>query len=113
MPPQVAIPAEHLAAGGAVVRFDVRVREKMGLQVASLVETPCAHGTFVRRFLHVQDLVHGQGPALTESFSTLGAFERFFLAVDVPATDRSIFPLSIIELAEDNLIISRNWRKSV
>ena len=86
MPPEVAVPAEHFAAGGTVVRLDVRVREKVGLQVAPLVETPGAHGTLVRRLLHVEDLVHREGPALAESFAALRAFERLLLAVDVPGT---------------------------
>lgn len=33
VPPQVAIPAEDFAAGGAVVRLDVGVGQKMGLQI--------------------------------------------------------------------------------
>lgn len=53
MPPEVAVPAEHLAAGCTMVRFDVRVREKVGLQVAPLVETSGAYGTLMGRFLHV------------------------------------------------------------
>lgn len=89
MPSEVAVPAEHLAAGRAMVRLDVRVREKVCLQVAPLIETPGADRTLVRRFLHVQDLVDSQGPALAESLAALRAFERLFLAVDVPATDRT------------------------
>lgn len=86
MPPQIAIPAKDLAAGGAMIRLNVRVREKMGLEVAPLIEAPGTDGAFVRRFLHVQNLVDSQRPALTESFAALGTFERFLFAVDIPAT---------------------------
>jgi len=48
MSPQVAVPAKHLAAGGAMIRFDVRVREKMSLQVAPLIETSGTDRTLVR-----------------------------------------------------------------
>lgn len=61
----------------------VRVREKMRFQVASLVEASRANWTFVRRFLHVQDLVNSQSPALTKSFSAFAALEGFLLAMDV------------------------------
>lgn len=90
VPPQVAVPTEDLAAGGTVVGLDVRVRQEMCLQVAPLIEAPGADGTLVRRLLHVEDLVHRQGPALAESFSAFRAFERLFLAVDVPGNKPSL-----------------------
>lgn len=86
VPPQIAVPAKDLAAGGAMIRLNVRVREKMSLEVAPLIEAPGADGTLVRRFLHVQNLVDSQRPALTESLAALGALERFLLAVDIPIT---------------------------
>lgn len=92
VPPQIAISAEDLAAGGAVIGLNIRVREKMRLQVAPLIETPGADGTLVRRLLHMQNLVDSQRPALTESFATLGAFERFLLAVYVPVISQMILP---------------------
>jgi len=69
-----------------MIRFDVRVREKMSLQVAPLIETSGADRTLVRRLLHVQDLVHRQSATLAEALAAFGALERFLLAVDVPAT---------------------------
>lgn len=84
---QITVPAEDLAAGGAVIGLDVRVREKVSLQVAALIETTRADRTLVRRLLHVQNFVNSQGPALAKSFAALGAFERFLFAVDVPAIE--------------------------
>lgn len=37
----------------------------------------------MRRFLHVEDLVHGEGARLTETLAALVAFERFLFAVNV------------------------------
>lgn len=59
--------------------------EKVGLEVGALVERAIAHRTFVGRLLHVKDLVNCESPRLTETFTTLGTFKWFFLAVDVPA----------------------------
>lgn len=85
VPPQVAVPAEHFAARGTLVRLVVCVSEQVGLQVAALVEASSAHRTLVRGFLHVKDLVHRQGAALAETLAALAAFERLLFAVDVPA----------------------------
>lgn len=96
MSSQITVPAEDLAAGGAVIGLDVRVREKMSLQVAALIETPRADRALVRRLLHVQNLVNSQGPALAKSFAALGAFERFLFAVNVPAIEEKttiFFPI--------------------
>lgn len=68
-----------------MIRLDVRVRKQMSLQVAPLIKTPGADGTFVRRLLHMQNFVDGQCPALAKSFTALGAFKRFLLAVYIPA----------------------------
>lgn len=84
MPPQITVSAKHFAALRTVVRFDVRVGQQVRFQVGSLVERPTANGTFVRRLLHVQDLMDGQSARLTKTFATLGALERFFLAVYIP-----------------------------
>lgn len=89
--PQVAVPAKDLAAGGAMIRLNVRVSEKMGLEVAPLIEAPGADGALVRRFLHVQNLVDSQRPALTESLAALGALERFLFAVNIPVEKRETF----------------------
>lgn len=74
-----------------MVRLDVRVREQVGLEVAPLIKASGADRAFVRRLLHVEDLVDGQGSALAESFAALAALERLFLAVDVPAARRKCF----------------------
>lgn len=76
VPPQITIPAEDFAAGGAMIRLNIRVREKVSLQVAPLIKTPRTDGTFVRRLFHMQNLVDGQCPALAKSFTALGAFKR-------------------------------------
>lgn len=55
----------------------------MCLQVGPLVETATAHGTLVRRLLHVQNLVHGQGARLAEALAALGALEWLLFRVDV------------------------------
>lgn len=83
--PQITIPAEDFAAGGAMVRLNIRVRKKMCLQITPLIKTPGTNGTFVRRFLHMQNFVDSQCPALAKSFAALGAFKRFLLAMYIPA----------------------------
>lgn len=60
-----------------------RVRQKMRLQIAPLIKAAIANRTFVRRLLHVQNLVNRQRPALTKSLAAIGAFERLLLAVYV------------------------------
>lgn len=105
MSPQVAVPAEDLAAGSAMIRLDVRVREKMGLEVAPLIEAPGADGALVRRFLHVQNLVDSQRPALTESLAALGALERFLFTVDIPVKKKeNCFSLGISRLISLQII---------
>lgn len=84
VPSEVAVPAKHLAAVGTVVRFDVCVGEKVGLEVGTLVKRPSTRGTLVGRVLHVQDLVHRKGPRLAEALATLQALERLLLRVNVP-----------------------------
>lgn len=86
VPPQVAVSTKHLAARGALVRLVIRVGEKVGLEVAALVEASRAHRAFVGRLLHVEDLVHGQCTALAETLAALAALERLLLAVNIPAT---------------------------
>jgi hypothetical protein len=48
----------------------------MGFEIRTLIETAVADGTFVRRFFHVEDFVHGQSATLTKSFPAFDAFER-------------------------------------
>lgn len=60
MPAKVAVPAEHFTARRAVVRLDVGVRQQVRFQVGPLVKAPAAHRALVRRFLQMQDLVHGK-----------------------------------------------------
>lgn len=62
VPAEVAVAAELLATIGAVVRLDVGVGEEVGLEVRPLVEGPAAGGTLVRRVVHVEDAVDGEGP---------------------------------------------------
>lgn len=84
VPAQVAVPAEHFAARGAVVGLDVGMGQQVGLQVGPLVEAPAAHRTLVRRFLQMEDLVDGQSTGLAEPFAALQALERFLLGMDIP-----------------------------
>lgn len=90
VPPQVAVPPEHLAAVGTVERFDVGVRQEVGLEVAPLVEGSAAGGALVGRLLHVEGLVDGQGSRLAEAFTALSALEGFLLGMDVPGIVRTI-----------------------
>lgn len=61
----------------------VGVGQKMRLEIRSLIEAAVAHGAFVRRFFHVQDLVNGQRSTLAESLAALDAFEWLLLRVNV------------------------------
>jgi len=88
--PKVATAAEEFGTAGTFVGLVVGVGEQVGLEVGALVETAAAHRTLVRGLLHVQDLVHGQSPRLTEPLATLSAFERLLLRVDVPATETAV-----------------------
>ena len=90
--PEITVAAKDLAALVALVRFVVRVREEVGLQVGPLVEAPLANGAFVGGLLHVQDLVHGQGSGLTEPLAALRALERLLLRVDVAVVPEMILP---------------------
>ena len=90
--PKVATAAEEFGAAGTLVGFVVGVGEQVGLEVGALVETAAAHRTLVGGLLHVQDLVHGQSPRLTEPLATLCALERLLLRVDVPATETAVKP---------------------
>ena len=84
---EVAIAPKHFATRTTLVGLVVGVGKQVGLEVGALVETAAAHRTLVGGLLHVQDLVHGQSPRLTEPLATLSALERLLLRVDVPATD--------------------------
>lgn len=66
----------------------------MSLEIAPLIKASGADRALVRRLLHVQDLVNGQGPALAESLAAFGALERLLLAVDVPA--EGVFSISTL-----------------
>ena len=57
--------------------------EEVGLEVGPLVEAPLTDGAAVRRLLVVEDLVHGQGAVLAETFTTIIALERLLFGVDV------------------------------
>ena len=59
------------------------VCEEVGLEVGPLVEAPLTDGAAVRRLLVVEDLVHGQGAVLAETFTTIIALERLLFGVDV------------------------------
>ena len=66
--------------------------EQVGLQVGPLVEASLADGTSVRTFLHVEDLVDGQGSRLAEAFPTVVALEGLLLGVDVPVVTQVVLP---------------------
>ena len=87
---QVTVPSKHFAAVGAVVGFDVRVGQQVGLEVAPLVEASAASRTLVRRIFHVQDLVDGQCPRLTKPLATLVALEGLLFGMNVPTIDKII-----------------------
>lgn len=92
--PQITISPKNFSATIAFVRFMIGMGKQVGFQVGSLVERPGADLAFVRRLFHMEDLVHGQGPGLAESFAALVAFERFFLRMDVSVTEiKSVTPL--------------------
>lgn len=82
--PQITIASEDLAARRTLVRLVIGVRQQVRLQVGPLVEAAIAHGTLVRRLLHVQNLVHGQSARLAESLAALEAFEWLLFRVNVP-----------------------------
>lgn len=74
----------------------------MSLEVAALVEATRADGTFVRRFLHVQDFVNRQGTTLTETLAAFVAFEGFFLAMNIPEgkRDEEIIVFRILKISK-------------
>ena len=61
----------------------VVVRKQVGLEVAALIEAARADRTLVRRLLHVQNLVHREGPTLTETLAALVTLERLVFTVNV------------------------------
>ena len=71
MSTEITIATEDFPTLVAFVGFVVGMSEEVSLQVGSLVETSPANGTLVRRFFHVQDLVHGQGTRLAEALAAL------------------------------------------
>lgn len=83
MPTQIAVSSEHFATSQAMIGFDVGVRQQMGLEVRTLIETALANGALVRRLLHVENLVNGQGARLAEAFAAFQAFERFLFRMNV------------------------------
>ena len=91
MAPQITISPEDSAAGGAFVRLQVSMGEKMSLEVTPLVEAPATRWTLVRGLLHVQNFMDSKSAALTETLATLNAFERLLFAVDVPGKNRVKF----------------------
>lgn len=84
MTSQITVASELLAAISTVVGLDIRVREKVRLQVGALIEATIANVAFVRRVLHVEDAMHRQSATLTKAFPTLCALERLLFRVDVP-----------------------------
>ena len=89
---EITIATEHFPTLVAFIWFVVCMSEEMGLEVRSLVETSPADGALVRRFFHVEDLVHGQGAGLAEALPTFQAFERFLFRVDVAVITEMILP---------------------
>jgi len=81
---KIAVSTKHLTAGRTFVRFVIRVREKMSLQVAPLIETSGTDRTLVRRLLHVQDLVHRQSATLAEALAAFATFEGLLLTMNIP-----------------------------
>ena len=71
--------------------FDICVGEQVGLEVGPLVEAPLTDGTpVVGGLLHVEDLVDGEGPRLTEPLAALSALEGLLLGVNVPVVSQVI-----------------------
>lgn len=60
---------------------NIRVRQKMRLQVAPLIEAPTTYRAFVRRLLHMHDFMNRQSPTLAKPLAALVAFERLLLTV--------------------------------
>ena len=82
---QITIPTENFGTGDTFIRFHVRMRQEMCLQIGALVKSTGTNGTFMGGLFHVKDLVNCECPRLTESLATLGTFEWLLLAMDVPA----------------------------
>ena len=90
MPAQITVAPEHLLALIALVWLVICVREEMRLEVGSLVKAPLTHGAFVRRLLHMQDLMNSQGSRLAETLATLGTFKRFLFGMNVSVISQVI-----------------------
>lgn len=58
MPSKVAIASKDFTAT-AVVGFDVGVGQEVSFKIRALIEASIAHGTFVRRLLHVKNFMDG------------------------------------------------------
>jgi hypothetical protein len=58
----------------------------VGLEVGPLVEGLVAQVALVRRLVHVEHLVNGEGARLAEALAAVFALERLLSAVDVPGT---------------------------
>lgn len=86
VPSKIAISSENFPAHSTMIWLDICMSEKMSFEIRPLVETPTADWTFVRGFFHVKNFMHCQGPRLAKPFSTLSAFERFLLAMNIPET---------------------------
>jgi hypothetical protein len=80
---EIAVAPEDFLAGRALVRFEVGVRQHVGLEIGALVEAASANWALVRRLFQVQNAMDGQRPRLAETFAAIGAFERLLLRVDV------------------------------
>jgi hypothetical protein len=72
------------------------VSQEVGLEVGALIEAAVAHGAFVRRLFHVENLVNSQSATLTESFATFDAFEWLLLRVDVSGTRKKLKIFSML-----------------
>lgn len=81
----------HRGLDSEVLR-NVRVREKVRLEIASLIEAPAAHLTLVRRLLHMHDFMNRQSPTLAKPFAALVTFERLLLAVYISMISQMILP---------------------
>lgn len=64
----------------------------MGFEVSSLIEGSVADVTLVGCFFQVRDLVDGQSARLAETFTAIGAFERFLFGMDVSMVSKMILP---------------------
>lgn len=81
VPAEITIASEDLFALVALVRFVIRMRQQMRLEVGALVKAATTYGTLVRRLFHVEDLVHGQRARLTKAFAAFAALERLLFGV--------------------------------